>query len=520
MLSEEEFKVEPALATIQNIRLEASIGEISRQLLLDNYAPAAVVINRRHEVLYALGSVGRYLSQPAGQPTQNLLDLTGPDLRARLRLAVQGVFRARLPDTLPGATILHGGMVLPYRIDIYPLPDDEPLQLICFVVEPLSPPVLSDRTSQPAISASAVLQQELQATKTEFQGVIRALSICNEEHRAINEAALAVNEEHQAAIEQLMNRKMEVEALSSEMAALNERLRETLKLQHGCNGTGTRIDNMTAAILLIDREMTIKFFTPAIQSFLPLAACDIGRPLSDFCGLASDMLLHKDCQTVLRGAQPFDREIGLPNNKWFLRRISPYSAENGEVAGGVISFSEITKSKAMLPPDGIDGADEACRVTNSHSKIQPLLLSVAQLKGTLNTNMSGDTGKDLIRLIGRTAGVLSSTLNDLLDASDIEGIGEPKSGNPTHEKLSERRHDALKAVEILTPREREIMKMVVAGSPSKVIATDLRISQRTVENHRAAIMRKTQSRSLPALARIAFASGLNDISESPANTAR
>jgi two-component system CheB/CheR fusion protein len=56
----------------------------------------------------------------------------------------------------------------------------------------------------------------------------------------------------------------------------------------------------------------------------------------------------------------------------------------------------------------------------------------------------------------------------------------------------------------LTAREREIMDLVVAGHPSKNIAADLGISQRTVENHRAAIMKKTGSTSLPALARLAL----------------
>lgn len=56
----------------------------------------------------------------------------------------------------------------------------------------------------------------------------------------------------------------------------------------------------------------------------------------------------------------------------------------------------------------------------------------------------------------------------------------------------------------LTPRQLEVMNLVLAGHPSKNIAADLGISQRTVENHRAAIMRKAGSRSLPALARLAF----------------
>jgi two-component system CheB/CheR fusion protein len=49
------------------------------------------------------------------------------------------------------------------------------------------------------------------------------------------------------------------------------------------------------------------------------------------------------------------------------------------------------------------------------------------------------------------------------------------------------------------------MELVLAGHPSKNISADLGISQRTVENHRASIMEKTGSKSLPALARLAFA---------------
>eukprot|EP01037_Dinobryon_pediforme_P012275 gene12275-12361_t len=56
----------------------------------------------------------------------------------------------------------------------------------------------------------------------------------------------------------------------------------------------------------------------------------------------------------------------------------------------------------------------------------------------------------------------------------------------------------------LTKRQHEIMAMVLAGHPSKNIAADLGISQRTVENHRASIMKKTGSKSLPALARLAM----------------
>lgn len=57
----------------------------------------------------------------------------------------------------------------------------------------------------------------------------------------------------------------------------------------------------------------------------------------------------------------------------------------------------------------------------------------------------------------------------------------------------------------LTPRQLEVMDLVLAGHPSKNIAADLGISQRTVENHRAGIMCKMEAKSLPELARNALA---------------
>jgi DNA-binding CsgD family transcriptional regulator len=64
---------------------------------------------------------------------------------------------------------------------------------------------------------------------------------------------------------------------------------------------------------------------------------------------------------------------------------------------------------------------------------------------------------------------------------------------------------AAQSVATLTPRQHEIMEMVLAGQPSKNIAADLSISQRTVETHRAAIMEKTGAQSIAELARTALA---------------
>jgi two-component system, LuxR family, response regulator FixJ len=66
------------------------------------------------------------------------------------------------------------------------------------------------------------------------------------------------------------------------------------------------------------------------------------------------------------------------------------------------------------------------------------------------------------------------------------------------------RDQMVRRLATLTPREREVFSRLVAGHANKVIASDLRLSKRTVELYRARVMEKTGSRSLAQLVRLAM----------------
>lgn len=59
--------------------------------------------------------------------------------------------------------------------------------------------------------------------------------------------------------------------------------------------------------------------------------------------------------------------------------------------------------------------------------------------------------------------------------------------------------DVLQRIESLTPREKQVMGLVVDGAANKVIAIDLGLSERTVEIHRAKVMEKMGARSVAHL---------------------
>jgi two-component system, LuxR family, response regulator FixJ len=57
---------------------------------------------------------------------------------------------------------------------------------------------------------------------------------------------------------------------------------------------------------------------------------------------------------------------------------------------------------------------------------------------------------------------------------------------------------------LLTQREREVLALLLEGLPTKLIAHQLRISSRTAEHHRAAVIQKMQARNISHLMRLAF----------------
>ena len=87
--------------------------------------------------------------------------------------------------------------------------------------------------------------------------------------------------------------------------------------------------------------------------------------------------------------------------------------------------------------------------------------------------------------------------SELLDAVHSALAHEREQDRSNSEQAS-----ALRALENLTEREREVMRLVVDGSTNKAVAAELGISEKTVEVHRARVMRKTGAATFSALVRL------------------
>ena len=86
---------------------------------------------------------------------------------------------------------------------------------------------------------------------------------------------------------------------------------------------------------------------------------------------------------------------------------------------------------------------------------------------------------------------------DLLEAIN-DAVSHQKELKQQHAK----RNEAERALNTLTPREREVLALLVEGHQNKVVAARLGISTRTAEHHRASVMAKMEARTLPQLVRM------------------
>ena len=419
----------PAQATVPTVpSRQAVLAELCRQAVLDGHAPAAVLCNDRYECLYSLGPTDRYLRLAPGHATADLLAMARGPLRTRLRSALAKAVQDGTRVTVPGGSMVRDGNPIPFSIDVQPLSSEgEALLLVCFVDLPLRPPHGQSTEAQDG-SRVAALERELEAVRADLDAAHRTIEVSAEEQRAVHEEALSVNEEYQSANEELLTSKEELQSLNEELTALNSQLQETLERQRSTSNDLQNILYSTdVATLFLDRDLGIRFFTPATRALFNVIPGDVGRPLADLHSLAADTALLADARAVLRDHRPIEREVETPGGLWFRRRILPYRTHEGGVEGVVITFNNITRRKqeAAALEEAKQGAEAANRAKSrflaaaSHDLRQPLQ-TLALLQGLLVGAVEDGKAAGLLQRLGETLGAMTGMLDTLLDLNQIE----------------------------------------------------------------------------------------------------
>lgn len=409
---------------------ERSLAELCRSAVLDSFAPAAVLVDRKREVRYSLGPVDKYLRVAPGYPSLDLLTMVRPVLRTKLRLGIEKTCAAEPKASIARSRLVWEGVTLHFSIQIqYLVNAGEELWLVCFVDEPTTKSAaLSNAPHDKKSGRIAELENELEATQADLQKAVQNEEASRQEHKAINEEALSVNEEFQSTNEELLTSKEELQSLNEELTSLNSQLHETLDRQRT---TSDDLQNVlfstNVATLFLDRDLHIRFFTPATKALFNILPGDVGRPLSDLHSLAENANLLIDAADVLASDTLIEREVKARDDVWFMCRTFPYHTQRETVEGVVITFTDITdrKSAAKALQEARQNADLANVAKSrflaaaSHDLRQPLQ-SLTLLQALLAQNVEGEKAHRLVGRLDQTLGAMTGMLNALLDINQIE----------------------------------------------------------------------------------------------------
>jgi chemotaxis methyl-accepting protein methylase/predicted nucleic acid-binding Zn-ribbon protein len=331
-----------------------SLQSLAEQLVLQRYAPPAVLVNDKGNILYISGRTGKYLEPAAGKANWNIFAMARQGLRYELTAAFQKALRQEGPVTLRGLKVGTNGGQQFANITVEKLEGTEPLGgLVMIVFTEVAAPVEAKAPGRagkfPARSQRlAELERELQRTRAELQNTREEMQTSQEELKSTNEELQSTNEEMQSTNEELTTSKEEMQSLNEELQTVNHELQGKVdELSRSNNDMKNLLNSTDIATLFLDKDLKVRRFTTQAAKIIKLIPGDVGRPITD---LASDLLypeLPEDAREVLRKLGFTEKPISSRNGRWFTVRIMPYRTLDDRIDGVVITFWDISVAKRL-----------------------------------------------------------------------------------------------------------------------------------------------------------------------------
>jgi chemotaxis methyl-accepting protein methylase len=346
----------PAGASPRAVAPPPSLQAMADQLMLESYAPPAVLVNDKGNILYVSGRTGKYLEPAAGKANWNIFAMAREGLRYELGNAFHKALGQKTPVVLRGLSVgINGGT---QHVDITVQRLEEPAALrelvMILFMDVAAPPEIkaADRPGKTAKTHRgfrlAELERRYQQARVEAQSVREEMQTSQEELRSTNEEQQSTNEELQSTNEELTTSKEEMQSLNEELQTVNSELQVKVDELSRSNSDMKNLLNSTdIATLFLDKDLNVRRFTTQATKIIKLIPGDIGRPITD---LASDLLypeLPTDAREVLRKLGFAEKPVNARDGRWFTVRIMPYRTNDDRIDGVVITFADITVAKTL-----------------------------------------------------------------------------------------------------------------------------------------------------------------------------
>ena len=306
-----------------------------RQVVLEHHAPAFAVIDRNRVLGYTSGRIARYLEIGPGVPDLDIIDMARGPLRGLLRRLLATASTARDETHSMEWTGEVGDDTM--RLTLYARPLRENRQMIVFderdvrPAEDSSPVKLTEDISTIDDLYLRTLEDELEEAQQTVRTTVEELETSNEELKSSNEEIMSMNEEMQSANE--------------ELTTVNDELRnKVLELDAALSDLRNFTDSTNIATLFLDKDMTIRSFSPEARTYFRVVDKDRNRHLSDIAGELPMAELMDLCERVREGGERIEHEMQTLDGSADVKvSVIPYITAEKEQRGLVVVLIPVTE---------------------------------------------------------------------------------------------------------------------------------------------------------------------------------
>jgi two-component system CheB/CheR fusion protein len=356
---------------------EAGPDEQIRHVLLERFAPAAIVINSRMEIVQFRGDTAPYLAPAPGKATLSVLTMARPGFQVPLRASIQRAKQEQVPIRTDRIRILTDDGPREFSLEVVPIPGGGPsadLYLVVFdsavrarraKLRATDPPsgaerlrrwvrgiLLRDRrrgargapeTKQESAEEQLLrMSQELAASREYLQSIIATQEAANEELQSANEEAQSANEELQSINEELETSKEEIQATSEELTTVNDELQHrTAEISRINDDLVNLVNSVRLAIVILGPDMIIRRFTPEAEQMLSLHSADVGRSIHDVKLRIEVLGLERALAQAIDTGTAQELSAQDPAGRWWALRIRPYRTVENKVEGAVLMLVDV-----------------------------------------------------------------------------------------------------------------------------------------------------------------------------------
>ena len=326
-----------------------NLQTLAEHVLLQEFAPAAVLVNDQGDVLYINGRVGKYVEPASGKANWNIHVMARPAIRTQIAAALRQALQQRGTIELHGLR-LDDGAQQSLNVTVRALQEPKALAGLVMIVfrDVIGRPLAKRRRAASGGAVDPEAAAEMQRCKDEINALRLEMGASAEELQAANEELQSTNEELQSANEELTTSKEESQSMNEELQTLNGELQSKLDdLALAQSDMQNLLNSTDIATLFLDSALNVRRYTDQITRIIHLREGDIGRPLTDMASTLIYPTLNEDARQTLRTLTFTEKQITTTDGHWFMVRIKPYQTLANVIQGVVITLIDITAAKEL-----------------------------------------------------------------------------------------------------------------------------------------------------------------------------